>query len=122
MRQKPGRFSTKPNGPETFSELIADFWYNPICCRGLAQLASALRFLDREVGGEKRRWRFARKPSADNLLASVKFWARRMWASPDSNLDKTRIIFGDWRSWLARAVWDREVGGSSPLSPTKKYT
>lgn len=27
---------------------------------------------------------------------------------------------GDWRSWLARAVWDREVEGSSPLSPTKK--
>ena len=25
---------------------------------------------------------------------------------------------GDWRSWLARAVWDREVEGSSPLSPT----
>ncbi len=27
-------------------------------------------------------------------------------------------IIGDWRSWLARAVWDREAGGSSPLSPT----
>lgn len=27
---------------------------------------------------------------------------------------------GDWRSWLARAVWDREVEGSSPLSPTMK--
>ena len=26
--------------------------------------------------------------------------------------------FGDWRSWLARAVWDREVAGSSPASPT----
>ena len=25
---------------------------------------------------------------------------------------------GVWRSWLARAVWDREVGGSSPLTPT----
>ena len=29
-------------------------------------------------------------------------------------------LSGDWRSWLARAVWDREVGGSSPLSPTNK--
>ena len=29
---------------------------------------------------------------------------------------------GDWRSWLARAVWDREVVGSSPISPTiNKY-
>ena len=27
---------------------------------------------------------------------------------------------GDWRSWLARAVWDREVEGSSPLSPTNQ--
>ncbi len=24
-----------------------------------------------------------------------------------------------WRSWLARAVWDREAGGSSPLIPTR---
>lgn len=23
-----------------------------------------------------------------------------------------------WRSWLARAVWDREVEGSSPFTPT----
>ena len=29
-------------------------------------------------------------------------------------------VTGDWRSWLARAVWDREVGGSSPLSPTNE--
>lgn len=27
---------------------------------------------------------------------------------------------GVWRSWLARRVWDAEVGGSSPLTPTKK--
>jgi hypothetical protein len=27
-------------------------------------------------------------------------------------------VYGDWRSWLARRVWDAEVGGSSPLSPT----
>ena len=27
---------------------------------------------------------------------------------------------GVWRSWLARAVWDREVEGSSPFTPTKK--
>jgi hypothetical protein len=26
--------------------------------------------------------------------------------------------FGVWRSWLARRVWDAEVGGSSPLTPT----
>ncbi len=26
--------------------------------------------------------------------------------------------FGVWRSWLARAVWDREVEGSSPFTPT----
>lgn len=25
---------------------------------------------------------------------------------------------GVWRSWLARAVWDREVEGSSPFTPT----
>ncbi len=25
---------------------------------------------------------------------------------------------GVWRSWLARRVWDAEVGGSSPLTPT----
>ena len=27
---------------------------------------------------------------------------------------------GVWRSWLARAVWDREVEGSSPFTPTTK--
>jgi hypothetical protein len=27
-------------------------------------------------------------------------------------------VFGVWRSWLARRVWDAEVGGSSPLTPT----
>ena len=27
---------------------------------------------------------------------------------------------GDWRSWLARALWEREVAGSSPASPTIK--
>jgi hypothetical protein len=38
-----------------------------------------------------------------------------------SNLySKFCLYDGDWRSWLARAVWDREVGGSSPLSPTMK--
>ena len=26
--------------------------------------------------------------------------------------------YGVWRSWLARAVWDREVAGSSPATPT----
>src|SRR5258708_2827012 len=25
---------------------------------------------------------------------------------------------GVWRSLVARAIWDREVGGSSPLTPT----
>ena len=25
---------------------------------------------------------------------------------------------GDWRNWLARTVWDREVAGSTPVSPT----
>ena len=28
------------------------------------------------------------------------------------------IMYGVWRSWLARVVWDDEVGGSSPLTPT----
>lgn len=27
-------------------------------------------------------------------------------------------VFGVWRSWLARLVWDQEAGGSSPLTPT----
>jgi hypothetical protein len=27
-------------------------------------------------------------------------------------------VFGVWRSWLARRVWDAEAGGSSPLTPT----
>ena len=30
----------------------------------------------------------------------------------------TASSFGVWRSWLARAVWDREVEGSSPFTPT----
>ena len=29
-----------------------------------------------------------------------------------------RVNLGVWRSWLARAVWDREVEGSSPFTPT----
>ena len=41
-------------------------------------------------------------------------------ASPEENLLVIIIVIGDWRSWLARAVWDREVAGSSPASPTKK--
>ena len=35
------------------------------------------------------------------------------------------ISFGVWRSWLARAVWDREVEGSNPFTPTiyiRKFT
>lgn len=31
-------------------------------------------------------------------------------------------IIGVWRSWLARAVWDREVEGSSPFTPTIETT
>ncbi len=31
------------------------------------------------------------------------------------------LIYGAWRSWLARTVWDRKVGGSSPLAPTTTY-
>lgn len=30
-----------------------------------------------------------------------------------------KLNAGVWRSWLARAVWDREVAGSSPATPTK---
>ena len=30
--------------------------------------------------------------------------------------------FGVWRSWLARAVWDREVEGSNPFTPTIEKT
>ncbi len=44
--------------------------------RGLAQLASALRSLDREVGGENSLWLFARKPSDANWLAIVKLRGR----------------------------------------------
>ena len=28
---------------------------------------------------------------------------------------------GVWRSWLARRVWDAEVEGSSPFTPTIYY-
>ncbi len=28
---------------------------------------------------------------------------------------------GEWRSLVARAVWDREVAGSNPVSPTTRY-
>ena len=28
---------------------------------------------------------------------------------------------GEWRRWLARTLWEREVAGSNPASPTKKY-
>lgn len=37
-----------------------------------------------------------------------------------SNLPtRSKIMsIGVWRSWLARTVWDREVVGSSPTSPT----
>jgi hypothetical protein len=31
-----------------------------------------------------------------------------------------RKNIGVWRSWLARAVWDREVEGSSPFTPTRR--
>ena len=34
----------------------------------------------------------------------------RQWVSP---------LPGVWRSWLARLVWDQEVEGSSPFTPTK---
>ena len=27
-------------------------------------------------------------------------------------------MIGVWRSWLARALWEREVEGSSPFTPT----
>ncbi len=27
---------------------------------------------------------------------------------------------GDWRSWLARLVWDQEAASSSLASPTEK--
>ena len=26
--------------------------------------------------------------------------------------------YGDWRSWLARLLWEQEAAGSSPASPT----
>ena len=29
-----------------------------------------------------------------------------------------QINTGVWRSWLARLVWDQEVEGSSPFTPT----
>ena len=29
------------------------------------------------------------------------------------------ISFGVWRSLVARGVWDAEVGGSNPLTPTR---
>ena len=30
-----------------------------------------------------------------------------------------RHPIGDWRNWLACMVWDHEVAGSNPVSPTK---
>jgi hypothetical protein len=27
-------------------------------------------------------------------------------------------LIGVWRNWLARSVWDAEVAGSSPVTPT----
>ena len=29
-------------------------------------------------------------------------------------------INGDWRNWLACMVWDHEVAGSNPVSPTRQ--
>ena len=28
------------------------------------------------------------------------------------------LEYGVWRNWLARSVWDAEVAGSSPVTPT----
>lgn len=28
------------------------------------------------------------------------------------------VSIGDWRNWLACMVWDHEVAGSNPVSPT----
>ena len=39
------------------------------------------------------------------------------------NINSLQFILsnlGVWRSWLARAVWDREVEGSSPFTPTMR--
>ena len=30
------------------------------------------------------------------------------------------MSIGEWRSLVARAVWDREVAGSNPVSPTTR--
>ncbi len=39
---------------------------------------------------------------------------------PDMRYNLSRKTpIGVWRSWLARAVWDREVEGSNPFTPTK---
>lgn len=31
------------------------------------------------------------------------------------------LIFGVWRSWLARTAGGREVAGSSPVTPTRHF-
>ena len=30
-------------------------------------------------------------------------------------------VIGVWRSWLARLLWEQEVEGSSPFTPTSSY-
>jgi hypothetical protein len=36
------------------------------------------------------------------------------WRRDEKTAGLSRVVYGDWRSWLARAVWDREVEVSSP--------
>lgn len=40
------------------------------------------------------------------------------YASSEFKIPNSVSMDGVWRSWLARAVWDREVEGSSPFTPT----
>lgn len=58
-------------------------------------------------------------------IKSIRVSANRHQQKKQKNLQKDINLLllqhtknGVWRSWLARAVWDREVGGSSPLTPT----
>ncbi len=63
------------------------------------------------------------------LIRRFKLWDREFWAKPpffslDKKLDVVSTLFfvaclsGRSAARLARLIWDQEVGGSNPLTPT----